>query len=97
MATRRPCADRDDGDNGRDSFVNDHCRGVNVGFWDGRDVVIANLQALADAAGAENITLTVIATRGERAHAYAFSERDDPQNSQFVSEKLIITEIVQTA
>ena len=37
---------------------------MNAGFWDGRDVVIANMRALED--GGANITSTVVATRGER-------------------------------
>ena len=37
---------------------------VNVGFWDGRDTVIANLRA--SLTSGQNITSTAIATRGER-------------------------------
>ena len=47
-----------------DSFVEDRNYMVNAGFWDGRDAVIANLQALEEAGA--RITFTVIATRGER-------------------------------
>ena len=46
------------------SFVDDRRRVVNIGVWDGRDVVINNLRALADAVA--NVTLNVIAIRGER-------------------------------
>ena len=46
------------------NFVDDRRRVVNIGVWDGRDVVINNLRALADAVA--NVTLNVIAIRGER-------------------------------
>jgi hypothetical protein len=78
-----------------DSFIDDSQRNAaNVGFWDGRDVVIANLQALADVAAAEHQTLTVIATRGERlVLTRRRSPNRDPRNGEFVSEGLIIAEI----
>lgn len=46
------------------SFVGDRRRVVNIGVWEGRDVVIANLRALADALA--DVTSSVIAIRGNR-------------------------------
>ena len=46
------------------SFVDDRRRVVNIGLWERRDVVIANLRALAEALA--DVTSTVIAIRGER-------------------------------
>ncbi|WP_240562975.1 nuclear transport factor 2 family protein [Mycobacterium sp. IS-1264] len=46
------------------SFVDDRRRVVNIGVWDGRDTVIANIRALADAL--TDVTSMVIAIRGER-------------------------------
>ncbi|OBA73140.1 regulator [Mycobacterium sp. 1554424.7] len=46
------------------SLVEDRRRVVNIGVWQGRDVVIANLRALADALA--GVTSTVVALRGER-------------------------------
>jgi ketosteroid isomerase-like protein len=46
-----------------DTYVIDHRRVVNSGVRRGRDVEIANMQAVAEI-GAEKITSTVIATRG---------------------------------
>src|SRR6185437_5098175 len=48
-----------------DTFVVDHRRSVNSGVRRGRDVEIANMQAVAEI-GAEKITATVVATRGDR-------------------------------
>ncbi|WP_156751283.1 nuclear transport factor 2 family protein [Mycobacterium sp. 1245111.1] len=78
-----------------DSFIDDTRRNAaNVGFWDGRDVVIANMQALADAAAPEITTLTVIATRGDRlVLTHRRSPNHDPHEGEFVSEGLIIAEI----
>ncbi|MCV7401162.1 AAA family ATPase [Mycobacterium fragae] len=73
------------------SFVDDRCRMVSVGFWDGREAVIAMLRALE--AGAD-ITLAVIATRGERlALTRICSVNRDPGHGDFTSEKLIVAEI----
>src|SRR5262249_8242171 len=47
-----------------DVFSDDRRRVVNSGQWQGRDVVLANMQALVD--GGTHITTSVIATRGER-------------------------------
>ncbi len=77
-----------------DTFIEDRHRVVNVGFWEGRDVVIANLRALADAAAAESITLAVVATRGERlVLTRMHSPNGDPRYGEFDSEMLIIAEI----
>jgi hypothetical protein len=46
------------------SFVDDRRRVVNIGVWDGREVVMTNIRALADALA--DVTSTAIATRGER-------------------------------
>nr|WP_081289880.1 BTAD domain-containing putative transcriptional regulator [Mycobacterium colombiense] len=74
-----------------DSFVDDRCHVVNVGFWDGRDAVITMLRALEAAA---DITLTVIATRGERlVLARMGSVNHDLRHGEFTSEKLIVAEI----
>ncbi|OBK93883.1 BTAD domain-containing putative transcriptional regulator, partial [Mycobacterium sp. 1165178.9] len=78
-----------------DSFIDDTQRNVaNVGFWDGRDVVLANMRALVDAAAPEITKLTVIAIRGERLVLNRRqSPNRDPQNGQFVSEGLVVVEI----
>ena len=74
------------------SFVDDRSRVVNVGFWDGRDTVIANLRALEEAGA--NITSTAIATRGERlALSHMRSPSGDLRYGEFDSELLIIAEI----
>src|SRR6202012_5209918 len=73
------------------SVVDDRHDVVNSGFWDGRDTVIANLQALADAAPT---TSTVIATRGERlALSRMRSPNRNPQYGDFSSDMLVIAEI----
>ncbi|WP_406817850.1 BTAD domain-containing putative transcriptional regulator [Mycobacterium sp. M23085] len=46
------------------SYVEDRRRVVNVGLWDGREVVLANMRALE--VGLAQVTLAVTATRGER-------------------------------
>lgn len=75
-----------------ESVVDDHRRVVNVGFWDGRDAVIANIQALAE--GLAHVTLTVIATRGERlALILIRSFNSDPERSEFVIEMLGVAEL----
>ncbi|WP_419866299.1 BTAD domain-containing putative transcriptional regulator [Mycobacterium scrofulaceum] len=75
-----------------DSVVDDRRRVVNVGFWDGRDAVIANIQALAE--GLAHVALTVIATRGERlALILIRSFNSDPERSEFVIEMLGVAEL----
>ncbi|WP_434085070.1 BTAD domain-containing putative transcriptional regulator [Mycobacterium paraterrae] len=78
-----------------ESFIDDTRRNVaNVGFWDGRDVVVANMQVLAEISAAQDTTLTVIATRGERlVLTRRHSPNRDPSNGEFVSEGLIIAEL----
>ena len=73
------------------SFVDDRRRVVNAGFWQGRDVVIANLQALE--AGAD-ITSPVIATRGERlALTRIHSSNRDQRHGEFGVDMLSVVEI----
>jgi hypothetical protein len=75
-----------------DSFVDDRRRVVNAGFWDGRDVVIANMRALQE--GGANITSTVVATRGERlALIDICSANRDQRQGEFGVEMLGIAEI----
>lgn len=75
-----------------DSFVDDRRPVVNAGFWDCRDVVIANMRALAE--GGANLTWTVIATRGERlALTRVDSSNRDPRLGEFGVEMLSIAEI----
>ncbi|WP_432206456.1 BTAD domain-containing putative transcriptional regulator [Mycobacterium paraffinicum] len=74
-----------------DGFIDDRHDVVNTGFWDGRDTVIANLRALAEAAPA---TWTVIATRGERlALTRISSPSRDIEHGEFSIEMLIVAEI----
>jgi hypothetical protein len=74
-----------------DSVIDDRHDVVNVGLWDGRDVVIANLQALAEAAPT---SLTVIATRGERlVLSRMHSPNRDLQYGDFSSDMLVLAEI----
>jgi hypothetical protein len=64
---------------------------INAGLWNGRDAVIANLQAVADAAA--NIT-SVIATRGDRlALTRIRSSNRDPGQGDFGVEMLNVVEI----
>lgn len=64
---------------------------VNVGVWDGRDAVMANMRALAE--GLVQVTLTVIATRGERLALIRIrSFEPDSQRGEFVIELLGIAE-----
>ncbi|WP_426654995.1 BTAD domain-containing putative transcriptional regulator [Mycobacterium seoulense] len=73
------------------SLVEDRRRVVNVGVWDGRDAVMANMRALAE--GLVQVTLTVIATRGERlALILIRSFEPDSQRGEFVVEMLGIAE-----
>ncbi|RAU92899.1 regulator [Mycobacterium colombiense] len=74
------------------SFVEDRRRVVNVGFWGGRDVVLENMRALEE--GLARVTLTVIATRGERLaliRVRSFDHGLEPEG--FVIEMLGIAEI----
>ncbi|WP_301337078.1 BTAD domain-containing putative transcriptional regulator [Mycobacterium colombiense] len=74
------------------SYVDDHRRVVNVGVWDGRDVVIANMRALEE--GLAHVSLTVTATRGERLALIRIrSFSPDPQRGEFDVEMLGIAEI----
>ena len=72
------------------SYLDDRRRVVNGGFWDGRDVVIANMRAFG--VDGANIGWTVIATRGERLALtrLCLSNRDLPE---FNTELLGIVEI----
>ncbi|BBZ14762.1 BTAD domain-containing putative transcriptional regulator [Mycobacterium branderi] len=75
-----------------DSFVDDRRRVVNVGFWNGRDDMMANVRALAE--GLANVTLTVLATRGERlALTRICSWNGGPRDRQFGVEMVAIVEI----
>lgn len=77
---------------GPDSFVEDRRRVVNVGFWDGRDAVMANMRALAE--GLAQVALSVIATRGDRlALARIRSFNPDSRHGGFAVEMLGIVEI----
>jgi hypothetical protein len=74
-----------------DSFVDDRRRVTSSGFWDGRDAVLANLRALADAAPA---AWAVIATRGEQlAVTRICSPNRDVRQGEFSSDMLILVEI----
>lgn len=74
-----------------DSFVDDRRRVVNVGFWDGRDAVMANMRALAE--GLAQVSLTVIATRGDRlALIRVWSFNRDSRQGEFDIEMLGIAE-----
>jgi hypothetical protein len=74
------------------SFVDDRRRVVNIGVWEGRDVVIANLQALAGALAA--VTATVIAIRGERLALTRISAPNrDLQQGDFGVEMLGVAEL----
>ncbi|EFG77816.1 adenylate/guanylate cyclase catalytic domain protein [Mycobacterium parascrofulaceum ATCC BAA-614] len=75
-----------------DSFVDDRRRVVNIGVWDGRNVVVANMQALAE--GLARVSLTMIATRGERlALSLIRSFNPDLERGEFAVEMLAIAEI----
>jgi hypothetical protein len=70
-------------------LTDDRRRVVNAGQWHGRDVVITNLQAVAQAGA--NITVTVMATRGERLALTRLTSRD-PRREEFDVEMLTIVE-----
>lgn len=74
-----------------DSFVEDRRRVVNVGFWGGRDAVIANMRALER--GLAHVALTVIATRGECLALIRVRSFDpDMRPGEFVVEILGVVE-----
>ncbi|OBF12263.1 hypothetical protein A5730_05190 [Mycobacterium sp. ACS4054] len=74
-----------------DGFIDDRHDVVNSGFWDGRDAVITNLQALAEAAPA---TWTATAIRGERLTLTRIcSPSRDQEHGEFSIEMLIVAEI----
>ena len=74
------------------SFVDDRRRVVNIGVWEGRDVVIANLRALAEALA--DVTSTVIAIRGERLALTRISAPNrDLQQGDFGVEMLGVAEL----
>jgi hypothetical protein len=74
-----------------ESFIDDRRPVVNAGLWNGRDVVIANLQALAEAA--PDVT-SIIATRGERlALSRICSPNRDAGQGEFGVEMLNMVEI----
>ena len=74
------------------TFVDDRRRVVNIGVWEGRDIVIANLQALAEAVA--DVTSTVIAIRGERLALTRISAPNrDLQQGDFGVEMLGIAEL----
>ncbi|WAC94290.1 BTAD domain-containing putative transcriptional regulator [Mycobacterium sp. Aquia_213] len=74
------------------SFIHDRRSVVNAGLWDGRDVVIANMRALA--VGGAHLTSTVLATRGERlALTRICSLNPELQYGEFGVEMLIVVEI----
>jgi class 3 adenylate cyclase len=75
-----------------DTFIDDRNRPVaNVGIWDGRGAVIANLQALAEAALS---TTSIVAIRGERvALTRLRSSNRDARYAEFDSEMFIVVEI----
>ncbi|MBW0016168.1 MAG: hypothetical protein JO236_01255 [Mycobacterium sp.] len=75
-----------------DSSVDDRRRVVNAGRWDRRNSVITNMQALAE--GWTNLTMTVVATRGERlALTRICSSNRDLRYGNFDVEMLTIIEI----
>ena len=75
-----------------DTFIENRVRVVNTGLWEGRDVVIANMQALAE--GVANSVSAVVAIRGERlALTRVRYPNSDARYGEFVPEQLIIAEI----
>ena len=74
------------------SFVGDRRRVVNIGVWEGRDVVIANLRALAEALA--DVTSSVIAIRGDRLALTRISAPNrDRQQGDFGVEMVGIAEL----
>ncbi|OBK24095.1 hypothetical protein A5634_04280 [Mycobacterium asiaticum] len=75
-----------------DTSVDDRRRVANAGCWLGRDAVIANMQALA--VGWTQMTMTVIAARGERLALTAIRcANHDPMHGEFDVEMLVVVEI----
>ena len=75
-----------------DSVVDDRRRVVNIGAWEGRDVVIANIRALAEAVA--GVTSTAIAIRGERlALTRICAPNRDLHQGDFGVEMLCVTEL----
>jgi DNA-binding SARP family transcriptional activator len=73
-------------------FFDDRRHVVNAGLWIGCDVVIANMRVLAEVTA--NITLTVIATRGERlALTRVCGSNRDLRHGEFRVELLSIIEV----
>ncbi|HTZ13793.1 MAG TPA: BTAD domain-containing putative transcriptional regulator [Mycobacterium sp.] len=74
------------------SIVDDRRRVVNIGIWDGRDAVIANIRALAEAVA--HVTSTAIAIRGEHlALTRICAPNRDSQQGDFGVEMLCIAEL----
>ena len=74
------------------SLIENRTPVTSSGFWEGRDVVIANMRALADAV--TNSTSAVVAIRGERlALTRNRFPNSDARYGEFVVEQLIIVEI----
>ena len=74
------------------SFVDDRRRVVNIGIWEGRDVVIANIRALAEAL--VDVTSTVIAIRGERLTLTRIcAPNRDMRHGDFGVEMLAVAEL----
>lgn len=74
-----------------DSFFADRRRVVNFGVWRGRDAVATNMRVLDEVEA--GITLTVIATRGERlALTRVYSLNRDLRHGEFDVELLSIVE-----
>jgi hypothetical protein len=73
------------------SYVDDRHDVVNSGFWDGREAVIANLRALAEAAPTSSV---VVATRGERLVLTRMcSPNRNQQYGEFSSDMFVLAEI----
>lgn len=74
------------------SVVDDRRRVVNIGVWDGRDTVITNIRALAEALA--DVTSTVIAIRGDRLALTRISAPNrDRQRGDFGVEMLCVVEL----
>lgn len=74
-----------------DSFVDDRRRIINAGRWQGREIVIENMRALA---GEATTTSTVLAIRGERlAIARIYFANRNLQQADFGFEMLSVVEL----
>ncbi len=73
-----------------DSCVDDRRTIVNAGTWKGRDAVITNMRALSEPG--LDVTLTVVATRGERLALYREATHD-LLHEEFGVEMLTIVDI----